>query len=100
YISGLEWDVVPRLDTLFVDYQGAADTPYIRAVTRKAFCGAVARALCPGAKFDYMTILAGPQGIGKSTLLAKLARGWFTDSLKTFQGKDAPELIQGVWIVE
>lgn len=100
YISGLEWDGVPRLDTLFIDYLGAADTPYIRAVTRKAFCGAVARALCPGAKFDYMTILAGPQGIGKSTLLSKMARGWFTDSLKTFKGKDAPELIQGVWIVE
>lgn len=33
YLKGLVWDGTPRLDTLFVDYLGAADTPYTRAVT-------------------------------------------------------------------
>ena len=100
YLLGLTWDGVPRLDTLFVDYLGAADTPYTRAVTRKAFTAAVARAMQPGAKFDNMTILSGPQGIGKSTLLGKMSRGWFNDSIRTFEGKEASELLQGVWIVE
>ena len=36
--------------------------PYTRAVTRKAFVGAVARAMEPGCKFDNMLILCGPQG--------------------------------------
>ncbi len=100
YISGLTWDGVPRLDTLFVDYLGAEDTPYTRAVCRKAFTAAVARAMTPGCKFDNMVILCGPQGIGKSTLLDKMSHGWFNDSIRTFEGKDASELLQGVWLVE
>lgn len=100
YLISLQWDGVPRLDTLFVDYLGAKDKPYTRAVTRKAFTAAVARALEPGCKYDTMLILAGPQGIGKSTLLDKMSKGWFNDGIRTFEGKEASELLQGVWLVE
>lgn len=100
YLAALQWDGTPRLDTLFVDYLGARDDAYVRAVTRKAFAAAVARTFEPGTKYDCMTILTGAQGIGKSTLLNMMAKSWFSDSLKTFEGKEACELIQGVWIVE
>ena len=102
YLKGLQgkWDGVPRLDSLFIDYLGAKDTAYNRAITRKAFTAAVARAMTPGCKYDNMVILAGPQGIGKSTLLDKMSRGWFNDSIRTFEGKEASELLQGVWLVE
>ena len=100
YLSGLSWDGVKRLDTLLVDYLGAEDTPYTRAVTRKSLCAAVARALTPGVKYDYMPIISGPQGIGKSTLLRLLGKDWFSDSLQTFEGKEAAEMLQGVWINE
>lgn len=100
YLDSLTWDGVERLDTLFVDYLGAVNSPYVRTVTRKAFVAAVARTYKPGAKFDNMTILTGPQGIGKSTLLDKMGRDWFSDSLQSFEGKDARELIQGTWINE
>lgn len=100
YLSGLKWDGVRRLDTLFVDYLGADDTEYVRAVTRKAFTAAVARAMEPGTKFDVMTILSGAQGLGKSTLLDKMSCGWFSDGIRTFEGKEAAEMLQGVWLVE
>ncbi|MDD4843194.1 MAG: virulence-associated E family protein [Anaerotignum sp.] len=100
YLNELKWDGTPRLDTLLIDYLGAEDSIYTRAVTRKAFTAAVARAYIPGFKFDYMTIFTGPQGIGKSTLLAKMSKGWFNDSIRTFEGKEASELLQGVWLVE
>ena len=100
YLNGLTWDGTERLDTLFIDYLGAEDSDYTRAVTRKAFVAAVARAMRPGTKFDQMVILSGPQGLGKSTLLDKMSRGWFNDSIRTFEGKEASELLQGVWIVE
>lgn len=100
YLNGLVWDGVERLDTLFVDYLGAEDSDYTRAVTRKSFVAAVARAMQPGTKFDQMVIISGPQGIGKSTILDKMSRGWFNDSIRTFEGKEASELLQGVWIVE
>ncbi len=94
------WDGVPRLDTLFVDYLGAADTEYTRAAARKSFAAAVARAMEPGIKYDTMPILAGPQGLGKSTLLRIMGGDWFSDSLDTFGGKEAYELIQGSWLLE
>jgi len=79
---------------------GAADTAYTRAVTRKSIVAAVARAMVPGCKYDTMPILAGPQGLGKSTLLRLLGRRWFSDSLQTFEGKEASEMLQGIWINE
>jgi predicted P-loop ATPase len=100
YLTRQIWDGTPRLDRLYIDYLGAADTPYNRTVARKACVAAVARAMTPGCKFDNMTILVGPQGIGKSSLLDILSRGWFNDSIRTFEGKEASELLQGVWIVE
>lgn len=100
YLQELEWDGVPRVDTLLADYLGADDTPYTRAVIRKALCAAVARAVAGGVKYDYMPIFTGPQGIGKSTFLAILGKQWFSDSLTTFEGKEAAELIQGTWINE
>ena len=100
YLDGLKWDGVPRLDNLFHDYLGAEDSEYVRAVCRKTFCGAIARAYHPGCKFDTMLILCGPQGIGKSTIIDKMSKGWYNDSIRTFEGKDASELLQGVWLVE
>ena len=64
------------------------------------FVAAVARAMDPGCKFDNMLILCGPQGVGKSTTLDKMSKGFFNDSIRTFEGKEASELLQGVWIVE
>ena len=100
YLGGLAWDGVPRLDRLLIDYLGADDSPYTRAVTRKSFTAAVARAMDPGCKYDQMLILAGAQGTFKSSTLAILGGEWFTDSLLTFNGKDAMEVLQGKWIIE
>lgn len=100
YLQSLQWDGVPRIDRLYIDYFGAEDCPYTRAVTRKALVGAVARAIVPGTKFDTMTVVQGAQGIGKTTFFSRLGRGWFSNSVGTFEGKEAAELLRGVWIVE
>lgn len=103
YIQALpEWDGVARVDTLLIDYLGAEDTAYTRAVTRKTLVGAVQRVLQPGCKFDTMLVLDGPPGIGKSTLLRKLGGEWFDDSLSLADTRDktAAEKLQGKWIME
>lgn len=100
YLDGCAWDGVPRVETLLVDYLGAEDTAYTRAVTRKALVAAVARIYNPGCKFDYMLTLRGRQGLGKSALIARLGGRWFSDSFTTLQGKDAYEQVLGVWIME
>ncbi len=100
YLEEQFWDGEARLDQLFIDYLGAEDTPYVRAVTRKMFVAAIKRIYEPGCKFDYMLVLVGPQGAGKSSLLAKMGKQWFSDSLKTFESKEAGEHLQGAWIIE
>ena len=102
YFKTLKWDGVERLDTLLVDYLGAKDSEYVRAVTRKTLCAAVTRIYKPGTKFDSILVLCGPQGIGKSTLFSKLGKEWYSDSLSICEMKDktAAEKLQGYWLLE
>lgn len=103
FLSNLpKWDGVKRLETLFIDYFNAEDEKYTRAVTRKVFIAAVARVMNPGIKFDWMLVLNGPPGIGKSTIIRKLGGEWFNDSLRLSDTKDktAAEKLQGYWILE
>lgn len=100
YLKSLKWDGIKRVDTLLPDYLGAEDSGYTHAVMRKSLCAAVARAVTGGIKYDTMPIFIGPQGIGKSSFLAVLGGKWFSDSLASFSGKDAAEMIQGTWINE
>lgn len=100
YLNECKWDGVPRVDTLLIDYLGAEDNEYTRAVTRKTLVAAVARIYKPGCKFDYMLTLRGRQGTGKSTIISKLGGEWFSDTFTTMQGKEAYEQVMGVWIME
>ena len=100
YLLSVSWDGVPRVETALHDYLGAEDTEYIRAVARKFFAAAVTRVMDPGCKYDYVPVFTGPQGIGKTTFLKTLGRDWHSDSLQSFKGKEAAELIQGIWINE
>lgn len=103
YLDGLEpWDGIKRLETLLIDYLGAEDNDYSRAVIKKTLVAAVARIYEPGTKFDSVLILNGPQGIGKSTFFAKLGSRWFSDSLTITDMRDkaAAEKLQGYWLLE
>lgn len=100
YLDALEWDGTERLDELLITLFGADDTPYTRAVTRKTFTAAVARIYRPGVKFDYVLTIIGDQGAGKSTLVNRMGREWFSDSVTTVNGKEALESIQGAWLIE
>lgn len=102
YLSTLTWDGTSRIDSLLIDYLGAEDCDYVRAVTRKTLVAAIARIYKPGTKFDSILVLNGAQGMGKSTLFALLGKQWFSDSLSIADMKDktAPEKLQGYWLLE
>jgi predicted P-loop ATPase len=97
------WDGVKRAESIFIDYLGAEDTPYVRAVTMKTLQALVERVKRPGCKYDYMIILDGGQGIGKTTMFSRLSLGYYTDSLSLQDMNNLQksfEQTQGVWIVE
>ena len=100
YIKSLQWDGIPRVNTLLIDYFGAEDNAYTRAAIRKMLCAAVTRVFHPGTKFDTALILVGPQATYKSTFVKKLGKSWFSDTFTTVQGKESFEQIQGAWLVE
>ena len=100
YLKGLRWDGVTRVDTLLIDYMGAEDKEYVRQVTRKSLVAAVARIMEPGIKHDTLLVLVGKQGCGKSEIIKRLGKDWFSDTVTTMAGKEAYEQIQGFWIIE
>ncbi|MCA3560682.1 MAG: hypothetical protein IOC82_06580 [Aestuariivirga sp.] len=103
YLDGLRWDGVPRLGRWLVEYGGAADTRYVRAVGELVLVAAVRRVRRPGAKFDEMLVLESEQGKDKSTALKVLAirEDWFTDDLPlNAESKRVIEALSGKWIVE
>ncbi len=102
YINTLKWDGVPRIDGWLKTYLGAkAAEPYLSAISRKTLVAMVARVFEPGKKFDTVLILEGIQGVGKSTVIRKLASdAWFSDGHIEIRDKDAVLSLRGVWAVE
>lgn len=106
FITAEQWDGVPRVDTLLIDYLGAEDTPLIREITRKWMAGAVGRAIDAdpddgeGIKFDYCLVLYGEQGTGKSTFAETLANRWRGSISFADAKKEQYETLQRSWIVE
>lgn len=101
WLDSLAWDGQYRIGTM-LRVLGVADDEYSRAVERLFMLGAVSRAYEPGCKFDYVPILVGPQGIGKSRYVALLAHKamWYSDNFNTIDGDVAVEKIRGLWIAE
>jgi predicted P-loop ATPase len=102
YFNGLKWDGKPRIDTWLKDYLGAEGfDEYLSQVSAKVLCAIVARVFKPGTKFDYVLILEGEQGCGKSTAIEHLAsREWYTDTMIDLKNKDSFMALEGCVIME
>lgn len=101
YIETEKWDGTKRMATYFIDYLGAENSDYTKAVTVKWFEGAVARVYQPGIKFDMVPVLSGKQGIGKSTLVSKIFPDYVDDGLTSLgKTKDDHQKLIGAWIFE
>lgn len=99
YISNLHWDGKKRIESLFIDLLEADDTELTRVMTEKWMIAAVKRTLEPGCKFDNMIVLQGNQGIGKSSICERLAKGFFsTISLDEIDNKDIIDKMNKTWI--
>lgn len=95
-----KWDKKQRLDNLFVNYLGAVHDETTALITELWFMGAVAKAYNPKTKFDFVLDLVGGQGVGKTSLLQKLAPlGLYTDQFNTFSNKDDFEVMKNALIV-
>ncbi|MER9524021.1 bifunctional DNA primase/polymerase [Mesorhizobium sp. M0292] len=100
-LSSVTWDGICRAETLFIDYLGCIDNDYNRQASLMMLVGAVARVFRPGHKFDFVPILEGVQGKGKSTFIEILALHWYNELTGDISDpKQMVELMQGSWILE
>ena len=74
WLRALAWDGTPRLDAWMPRYLGAADTPYVRGIGPMMLLAMVARVARPGCQADYIVVLEGPQGTGKSATCRALVQ--------------------------
>lgn len=97
-----EWDGKEHIRSLLPKYLGAEDTEYNCAALNLFMQGAINRVFHPGCKFDYVLVLVGEQGKGKSMFLQYLAGNddWYDGNFATIEGDRAIEKLRGRWILE
>jgi predicted P-loop ATPase len=101
-LAEANYDGVPRLDRMAVDYLNADDTPLNRAIIRITMIAAVRRARHPGCKFDTITVLESPEGWNKSTVWRVIAgdENYSDESILGKQTREVQEQLSPIWIHE
>lgn len=119
YLNSLKWDGKNRLETWLFDYAGAMISSdkndasendpkevkdlkeFYSAAGQRWMMSAVARLRNPGCQVDHMLVLEGGEGLGKSSLVRIIAKGWSGTMSRDMTGKSAQELVaSAVWIWE
>ena len=102
WLSGLEWDGVPRVERFMVDYLGVTDSAYARAVSRYMWTALAGRVIEPGVKADGVPILEGEQGLGKSSAVAALvpAPEFYAEVSFTEKPDDLARKMRGTLVAE
>ncbi|MDO8885577.1 virulence-associated E family protein, partial [Candidatus Oleimmundimicrobium sp.] len=100
-ILSVEWDGVARAETLFIEYLMCDDNAYNRQASLLTLLGALTRIFEPGHKFDFVPILEGLQGKGKSTFIEILGVGWYSELVGDISNpQEMVQIMQGSWIME
>lgn len=101
-LGSLVWDGKERIKDVLHHFLGADQNNYVYEAMKDLLLGAISRVYRPGTKFEYMLILVGGQGAGKSTFFRFLAMNdsWFTDDLKKLDDENVFRKMQGHLIIE
>lgn len=93
YIQSQTWDGKPRIDSWMIDHWGVEDSKYAREISSKWLVSAVARMIKPGTKIDWMLIVVGPQGTGKTTMPSIFFKGLSRNLYGEHDNKDLHMLL-------
>src|SRR5215212_1037888 len=101
YLDALAWDGIPRVGGWLAAYFGTEASEYTSAIGTMFLVAMVARIYEPGCQADYMIVLAGEQGVLKSSACGILGQQWFSDGLPEISvGKDASQHLRDRWLIE
>lgn len=95
-----KWDKKRRLDDFFPIFLGVRKDETTTLITRLWFMGGVAKVYKPLTKIDFSLDLVGGQGVGKTTILQRIAPfDLYTDQFNSFTDKDDKGNLIGMFIV-
>ena len=100
WVQSLVWDKKPRLCSWLHITTGCEDTAYHTAVGAQWFRGLVQRITSPGCVFDYVLVLVGAQGIGKTSVFRILGGQWYKNYTGSMDNKDFFLALRGAVIVD
>jgi hypothetical protein len=102
WLQGLRWDGVDRCERFLIDYMGAEDTPYVRAVGRYMWTTLAGRALEAGIKADMAIVLVTEQGTGKTSMIEALVphHEWFGEIDFQLDDADNARIMRGKLVCE
>lgn len=75
YVKNLKWDGIPRLTSWLARSWHVPQSTYLEEVSLKWLVSACARMDKPGTKVDWMLIVVGPQGVGKTSMPSVMFNG-------------------------
>ncbi|GMM13830.1 VapE family protein [Lactobacillus amylovorus subsp. animalium] len=95
-----KWDKKRRLDDFFPTFLGVKKDEAASLITRLWFMGGAAKVYKPLTKIDFSLDLVGGQGVGKTTILQRIAPfDLYTDQFNSFSDKDDISNLIGMFIV-
>ncbi|MBN6728209.1 PriCT-2 domain-containing protein [Burkholderia multivorans] len=102
WLTGLQHDGTPRIETFLRDYMAVEDTSYTRAVSRYLWTALAGRVLSPGCEAPMVPVLIGEQGAGKTRAVKALAPAaeFYCELNLADREQDASRLMRGRLVIE
>lgn len=100
WINSLTWDQTPRLSTWLTSATGVPSDKYHSGIGMQWFNGMVSRIMKPGCIFDYMLVITGDQGLGKTSLFRIIGGPYYKSYTGAIDNKDFYLALRGAIIID